>query len=55
MAHARSVIEAWRIEYNTDRTHSSLDDLTPEEFAMKLSKLSQQRVNLSADSKPVPY
>ena len=50
MAHARSVIEAWRIEYNTDRTHSSLDDLTPEEFAMKLSKLSQQRVNLPADS-----
>jgi hypothetical protein len=32
MQHARSVIEAWRIEYNTERPHSSLDDLTPEEF-----------------------
>ena len=24
MAHAKRVIEAWRIEYNTERTHSSL-------------------------------
>jgi transposase InsO family protein len=32
MQHARSVIEAGRIEYNTERPHSSLDDLTPEEF-----------------------
>lgn len=55
MVHARSVIEAWRIEYNTERTHSSLDDLTPEEFAIKLSQQSQQSVSLPADSKPVPY
>lgn len=33
MAHARRVIESWRIEYNTERPHSSLGDLTPEEFA----------------------
>ena len=33
MAHARRVIEHWRIEYNTERPHSSLRDLTPEEFA----------------------
>jgi putative transposase len=33
MAHARRVIEHWRIEYNTERPHSSLGDLTPEEFA----------------------
>jgi putative transposase len=33
MAHARRVIEAWRIEYNTERPHSSLGNLTPEEFA----------------------
>ena len=55
MTHARRVIEAWRIEYNTERTHSSLDDLTPEEFAMKLSQQSQQSVSLTADSKPMPY
>jgi putative transposase len=55
MVHARSVIEAWRIEYNTERTHSSLDNLTPEEFAMKLSKQSQSSVHLPADSKATPY
>jgi len=33
MAQARRVIEHWRIEYNTERPHSSLGDLTPEEFA----------------------
>jgi putative transposase len=33
MAHARRVIEQWRIEYNTERPHSSLGDLTPEQFA----------------------
>ncbi|MGB9332439.1 MAG: IS3 family transposase [Steroidobacteraceae bacterium] len=29
MAHARRAIEAWRIEYNTERPHSSLGNLTP--------------------------
>ena len=30
---ARVVIDAWRIEYNTYRPHSSLGDLTPAENA----------------------
>ena len=30
--HARQAIEEWRIDYNHDRPHSSLDNLTPEEF-----------------------
>jgi putative transposase len=30
---ARSKIEQWRIEYNQERPHSSLGNLTPEEFA----------------------
>jgi hypothetical protein len=33
MGHARRVTERWRIEYNTERPHSSLGDRTPEEFA----------------------
>lgn len=33
LAQARRVIEAWRVDYNTVRPHSSLDYLTPEEFA----------------------
>jgi putative transposase len=32
---ARDIIEAWRLEYNRDRPHGSLGDLTPEEFATK--------------------
>ena len=34
---AREIIETWRIEYNNDRPHGSLDDLTPVEFATKTS------------------
>jgi len=30
---AKEKIEPWREEYNTLRPHSSLDDLTPKEFA----------------------
>ena len=29
------MIEAWRVDYNTVRPHSSLRDLTPEEFAAR--------------------
>jgi putative transposase len=47
LAHARNVIEAWRIEYNTERPHSSLGDLTPEEFARTIG---QDSVSLTADS-----
>jgi putative transposase len=38
MAHARVVIESWRIEYNTERPHSSLGNLTPEQFAQRFSR-----------------
>ena len=31
-------IESWRKEYNTFRPHSSLDDLTPGEFAEQQAK-----------------
>ena len=29
----RNVIENWRKEYNEERPHSSLKDMTPKEFA----------------------
>jgi putative transposase len=32
---ARKIIETWRQDYNQFRPHSSLNDLTPEEFAAK--------------------
>jgi len=47
LTHARSVIETWRIEYNTERPHSSLGNLTPEEFAQTIGELE---VSLTADS-----
>lgn len=34
-AHARQVIEDWRIDYNTRRPHTSLNGLTPREFAAR--------------------
>jgi putative transposase len=33
LADAREKIEAWRLDYNNERPHSSLDDRTPAEFA----------------------
>jgi len=64
MPHARSTIEAWRIEYNTERTHSSLHDLTPEEFreahaarrsADRVRKTLENTVSLTQDSTSIPY
>lgn len=55
MAQARRIIEAWRIEYNTERPHSSLGDLTPAEFASLCAAKSQEGVSLTADSKSNPY
>ena len=31
---AKSLIEDWRVEYNTERPHSALGYLTPEQFAL---------------------
>jgi putative transposase len=64
MAHARSTIEAWRVEYNTERAHSSLGDLTPEEFRHahasekslgSVSVKTQNPVSLTPDSTSIPY
>ena len=35
---ARQHAVAWRHDYNTNHPHSSLDDLTPEEFARRSKK-----------------
>lgn len=36
LADARHLVEAWRIDYNQTRPHSSLGNLTPEEFRKNL-------------------
>ena len=48
--HARRVIENWRDEYNVERLHSSLADLTPNEYARRLAQTAEQRVSSAADS-----
>ena len=37
LADAQQTIEAWRVEYNTERPHSKLRDCTPREFALNLT------------------
>ena len=41
LSEARSQITAWKEDYNRNRPHSSLGNLTPSEFAMKMA-LQQQ-------------
>jgi putative transposase len=43
---ARHIIEAWRIDYNTSRPHTSLSGLTPIEFANR-SRMDQNLNRLS--------
>jgi len=50
MAQARRIIEAWRIEYNTEQPHSSLGDLTPEEFAANNLLETEKTLSLTTDS-----
>jgi len=53
LAHARSIIEAWRIEYNTERPHSSLGNRTPEEIANDRTSKDEKRVFSTADSNAI--
>jgi putative transposase len=43
LAEAQAIIEAWRVDYNTRRPHSSLGHLTPREF------VSQRQVERDAE------
>lgn len=36
--HARKAIEDWRLDYNRERPHSSLGNLSPEEFLNRINK-----------------
>jgi len=40
LADAREKLEAWRVDYNTQRPHSSLDDATPSEFARRSQNIA---------------
>jgi len=42
LADARVQAAAWQRDYNANHPHSSLGDLTPEEFARRATKTSPQ-------------
>ncbi|WP_152545286.1 integrase core domain-containing protein, partial [Bordetella holmesii] len=48
---AKSLIENWRVEYNTDRPHSALGYLTPAQFV----QAHQKEGLLPLGSMSVPY
>lgn len=50
MAHARRIINEWRNEYNDERPHSSLGNLTPAEFATRAATQPGNEVSLTTDS-----
>ncbi len=52
MKHTQNVIEKWRIEYNTEREHSSLGERTPAEYAEMTLDRSRMTASITADSKP---
>jgi putative transposase len=39
LTEAKRILEAWRRDYNESRPHSSLNDLTPVEYAIKIKEL----------------
>jgi putative transposase len=43
LTEAQTILEAWRCDYNQQRPHSSLGDLTPDEFIV------QRQVNQIAE------
>ena len=41
---AQQIIESWRQDYNTNRPHSSLNDMTPEEFSTEFFRNQQAEI-----------
>ena len=48
LAEARRIVEAWRLDYNQARPHSSLDYRTPEEFAQRVGQLTSDAIRRPA-------
>ena len=41
------MLEAWRIDYNTNRPHSALKGMTPSEFATQITTIRNVQEDLS--------
>ena len=47
--HARQIIETWRVDYNEERPHSSLGEITPKEFLERhYAKLNDVSLEVAA-------
>ena len=51
---AREKVEAWRVEYNRERPHSSLGNQTPEEFRQAVTRPLPTRRELVLTRNPDP-
>jgi putative transposase len=51
LAQARHLVDAWRLDYNRARPHSSLGYLTPDEFAVRVRPVAAQTQLETAGSK----
>ncbi len=54
IVNAKEEIERWRMEYNGERPHSSLDYRTPEEFAKTCSELTSRMAAIPPDRPSTP-
>jgi hypothetical protein len=54
LTEARIVTEAWRMEYNTYRPHSSLGGLTAAEYARRWAMEHQPALSYRVDQKAGP-
>lgn len=52
--HAQTVVEAWRREYNEERPHSSLNYMTPAEFAAHCRNSGRPTASLRSDNACTP-
>ena len=52
LAHARTVIETWRREYNDERPKKSLGGITPSQYAKQLARMA---VTMPENSKALRY
>lgn len=52
--HAQEVVEAWRNEYNEQRPHSSLNYMTPAEFAAHCRNSGRPTASLRSGNAPAP-
>lgn len=52
---ARQILEKWRIEYNTERPHSSLANRTPAEHVRYLAEILAEKAGQNAGQGPVGW